>query len=155
MRKPRQSDLNEEWVEHLLLSCDWSRAIWFDSNFQWCINIHEVIRFDKITFLKQNSSHSQEMVALILNIYWWIWKARNKFCVHLRKGKAEASAMKDALLLGLSLNLSKVYFKSEHSELIVGCRKKSLLEYCFDYAGHSGIVKKVRWSFVPVGSKKL
>ncbi|RYR18269.1 hypothetical protein Ahy_B03g062876 [Arachis hypogaea] len=72
-----------ETIEHALLLCPWTRAVWFESSIQIVPTAYNVRSFrewimDKIKRIKTESGSEQEKTLCKLGcVCWCIWKARN------------------------------------------------------------------------------
>ncbi|XP_015959674.1 uncharacterized protein LOC107483570 [Arachis duranensis] len=75
----------EETIEHALLLCPWTRAVWFGSNIQIVPTAYNVRSFgewilDKIRRIKAETGTEQEKILSNLGcLSWCIWKARNQY----------------------------------------------------------------------------
>ncbi|XP_072084658.1 uncharacterized protein [Arachis hypogaea] len=74
----------DETIEHALLLCPWTRAVWFGSNIQIVPTAYNVRSFgewimDKIKRIKTELGSEQEKTLCKLGcVCWCIWKARNQ-----------------------------------------------------------------------------
>ncbi|XP_057426601.1 uncharacterized protein LOC130720036 [Lotus japonicus] len=86
-RKMASSDLFPIWneasetVEHVLLLCPLTRAVWFGSPLQITISLDNLSRFDlwflqMVNKFKQLTAEGSEL-AMLISFLWAIWKGRN------------------------------------------------------------------------------
>ncbi|RYQ82873.1 hypothetical protein Ahy_B10g101452 [Arachis hypogaea] len=93
----------DETVEHALLLCPWTRAVWFRSSLQFLPTVHNVTSFgswviNTIAKIKRETAKDQEKILCKLGcVCWCIWKERNQHIFQQSQVKPE-----------------KVIFASEH-----------------------------------------
>ncbi|XP_072074220.1 uncharacterized protein [Arachis hypogaea] len=74
----------EETIEHALLLCPWTKAVWFGSSLQIVPTVYNVTSFEKWlmdTIQKIKSRTGKEHEKFLCNlgcVCWCIWKARNQ-----------------------------------------------------------------------------
>lgn len=71
-----------EDIEHMLLTCPWTRPIWFGSPLQWNPADHPITRFDlwlqeKLSQLSAQKDSYIQNSSLLFTLCWYIWKGRN------------------------------------------------------------------------------
>lgn len=82
--------IKDETVEHLLDECDWVRAVWFGSYFDWhvenegCANMQHWF-VSKLDMIAKFGGDTKWQTALFYNYLWSIWKARNEYIFEGRK----------------------------------------------------------------------
>ncbi|XP_057730440.1 uncharacterized protein LOC130945751 [Arachis stenosperma] len=81
----------DETIEHVLLLCPWTRAVWFGSSIQIVPTAYEVKSFENWLInttdkIKKLAGDEQEKVLCKLGcICWCIWKARNQHIFQQKK----------------------------------------------------------------------
>ncbi|XP_057445029.1 uncharacterized protein LOC130737294 [Lotus japonicus] len=73
----------EETIEHAILLCPWTRAVWFGSKFQWTINPNGLTSFDRwllkgVNLIKSCSTDLETDLAVLSCIVWNVWKKHCK-----------------------------------------------------------------------------
>ncbi|XP_015941361.1 uncharacterized protein LOC107466866 [Arachis duranensis] len=74
-----------ETVEHALLLCPWTRAVWFGSSIQITPTAYNVTSFgrwiwDTVQKIRRETGKDQERVLCNLGcVCWYIWKTRNQY----------------------------------------------------------------------------
>lgn len=74
-----------ESAEHLFTQCDWVKAAWFGSVFQWTVEAHDVSNIkgwmeSRLDDLKQKCGDELDFqIGLFFNMLWSIWLMRNRF----------------------------------------------------------------------------
>ncbi|XP_072078185.1 uncharacterized protein [Arachis hypogaea] len=76
--------VENETVEHALLLCPWTRAVWFGSSLQIAPTTNNVTSFEKwmmdtVRKIKSGTGKEQDRILCNLgSVCWCIWKARNQ-----------------------------------------------------------------------------
>ncbi|XP_057747939.1 uncharacterized protein LOC130967135 [Arachis stenosperma] len=74
-----------ETVEHALLLCPWTRAVWFGSSIQITPTAYNVASFgrwiwDTVQKIRRETGKDQEIILCKLGcVCWYIWKTRNQY----------------------------------------------------------------------------
>ncbi|RYQ92149.1 hypothetical protein Ahy_B09g098304 [Arachis hypogaea] len=74
-----------ETVEHALLLCPWTRAVWFGSSIQITPTAYNVASFgrwiwDTVQKIRRETGKDQERILCKLGcVCWYIWKTRNQY----------------------------------------------------------------------------
>ncbi|KAF7807038.1 uncharacterized protein G2W53_039199 [Senna tora] len=71
-----------ETVEHLFLKCDWVRAVWFGSPFQWVLDGGSSESFaiwleERIKLLNDSPVSHHDAIPTLFCLLWAIWRGRN------------------------------------------------------------------------------
>ncbi|KAF7822040.1 putative ribonuclease H-like domain, reverse transcriptase zinc-binding domain-containing protein [Senna tora] len=72
----------KETIEHLFLNCDWVRAVWFGSPFQWALEGDFSGSFtswleERIKLLNNLPKCLQDAIPSLFCLLWSIWRGRN------------------------------------------------------------------------------
>ena len=73
-----------ETTEHVFLFCPWTQPVWFGSGLQWVSDFSSVQKFEiwlcqKLEEINRVHPNANKVTAIVGNIFWAIWKGRNKF----------------------------------------------------------------------------
>ncbi|RYR45359.1 hypothetical protein Ahy_A07g031198 [Arachis hypogaea] len=103
----------DETIEHAILLCPWTRAVWFGSSLQIVPTVYNVGSFEKwmmntIDKIKSETGNEQDKFLCNLGcVCWCIWKARNQHIFQQTKINPQKAIIYSEQLAAEYLNATK------------------------------------------------